>query len=564
MTTVSDSALIQLPIAFEIAEDASCDDCLNLAAKWLHECATLHPACIDTSSFTPTRLIYAGNDGRCPFLYITSPGEKIKYAALSHCWGGKVPLTTTCSSLDQRKRGIPFATFPKTFQDTLILARRLSLDYVWIDSLCIIQDDESDWAKESARMGPLYHNAHITIAADVGSCSTSGFLVKRPKETQPKAFDLRLEERKATIYARRRMIKQGGDRAIAHTPIKFKARNPLFNRAWAFQERLLSSKILHFTDTEICWECNSWTRCECRPDAIPLEPDRGYFRIMKEWAPGFHIGRPDYGSAFLNSFAGLNHHREWMQLVQLYTMRDLTFQTDRLPAMAGLAAWMGKLTGMEYIAGIWKEGLKLQLMWYVPENIENIFGRSFYPEGFSSEKKESSRHINYYAPSWSWASITGPVSFLVLEAWEQQMVGQVLDIVNVQYTTSTANPFGPVKEARLTVTGLVAPVRVYPFTPPNPTNSLMNIKCTRNKTLSGRFFPDIRDKNPEFEDDEPLFALQLVYTHLNFRNGATVAMVMRRSQRDVSCYERIGFMETIGWNIIEWCSVGTTQTITII
>jgi Heterokaryon incompatibility protein (HET) len=91
--------------------------------------------------------------------------EKGQYVTLSHCWGQQKFLTTTKETLPLRTKGIEWDSMPRTFQDAATITRRLGFQYLWIDALCIIQDSEIDWETESAKMGSIYQDSVLTIAA---------------------------------------------------------------------------------------------------------------------------------------------------------------------------------------------------------------------------------------------------------------------------------------------------------------------------------------------------------------------------------------------------------------
>jgi hypothetical protein len=131
--------------------------------------------CRAAKSTLPTRVVYVGDGSREPYLYETSREDAL-YTALSHCWGGKknIHLTTKTADLEIRGESIPISTLPKTFADAVLLTRKLGIKYIWIDSLCIIQDDAEDWVRESARMAEVYQNAALTISADGAADGSQG------------------------------------------------------------------------------------------------------------------------------------------------------------------------------------------------------------------------------------------------------------------------------------------------------------------------------------------------------------------------------------------------------
>ncbi|KAF8851703.1 HET-domain-containing protein [Acephala macrosclerotiorum] len=154
---------------------------LSFEAKWLQECSSNHTTCPPSQDHPlPTRVLDLGTPSSTstPYLLITNaqPG---KYVALSHCWGGSLPLNTITSTLPSRQAGIPFSEFPKTFQDAVTITKRLGFQYLWIDSLCIIQDSKSDWAAEAARMGMVYKHSTLTISANIAGNPHVGILQSR-------------------------------------------------------------------------------------------------------------------------------------------------------------------------------------------------------------------------------------------------------------------------------------------------------------------------------------------------------------------------------------------------
>lgn len=149
---------------------------LRLAAHWLKTCTESHDQCKELRKNTvplPSRVIDVGPpDGSQHPRLLESRDQIGEYVALSHCWGTAQVLTTTQRSMEKRLARIPLLTMPKTFRDAVRVVRMLEFRYLWIDSLCIIQDSDDDWAAEADQMGTVYQNATLTIAA-VGATSAS-------------------------------------------------------------------------------------------------------------------------------------------------------------------------------------------------------------------------------------------------------------------------------------------------------------------------------------------------------------------------------------------------------
>lgn len=156
--------------------------------------------------------------------------------------------------------GFPSSELPKTFQDAIVVSRRLQIKYLWIDSLCILQDSPEDWKHESAQMHHVYGNAYVTIAADDSRDSSEGlFRVRPPFFVTPTIVTAAWNEvpSKKFIVIPRRFWSDSV------------AESPLNQRAWVLQERYLSPRIIHFGESQILWECRSLECCETFPHGIP-------------------------------------------------------------------------------------------------------------------------------------------------------------------------------------------------------------------------------------------------------------------------------------------------------
>lgn len=157
------------------------EEFFDLISTWLKDCQIDHSACKPSASrgTLPTRVIDVGSSdgGTVPRICETN-GVTGDYIALSHCWGGGQPLKTTKENISSMKTGIPWAKLPNTFQDAITVTRRLGLRYLWIDSLCIVQDDAQDWEREAANMAVIFESAYLTIAA---TAATNGSVCTFPK-----------------------------------------------------------------------------------------------------------------------------------------------------------------------------------------------------------------------------------------------------------------------------------------------------------------------------------------------------------------------------------------------
>lgn len=265
--------------ARHIPRDPNNPSCFTLVTQWLQNCLKNHESCSMASSKPaplPKRVVAVGDETNTDIRLVETelqipahatgpPG----YIALSHCWGKTVHLTTTKSTFTQRKANIPWAGLRPTFRDAVLLTRRLGLEYLWIDSLCIIQDDAQDWVNESAKMASIYQGAQLVLAATSAVDGDGGCLAPRGAylEVQGTSHDgnpfrfFGRKKRDHTVFNAQRVGTQ--DFSVKSIKDERYRSYPLLTRAWCFQERLLATRMLHFTADEMVFDCLEGIECEC-------------------------------------------------------------------------------------------------------------------------------------------------------------------------------------------------------------------------------------------------------------------------------------------------------------
>ena len=258
---------------------------------------------------------------------------------------------------------------PQTFKDAIWITRRLGYQYIWIDSLCIIQDSAEDWEAESKKMAAIYQNATATISADAADGDHQGIFTgvyNRRDKFKLLALPCSSAKRglKGNIFV---SIREGRH--------DFKIM-PLQTRAWVLQEKALSVRVLHYQHTGLLWHCQTSSSTEVRPTLQQRHLDiRQLHKIPFKQLPA----RIDYDIHYL-LWGDPATLAWWYSQVTDYTMRKLTFQKDRFPAIAGLAREFADRTGYHYMAGIWAEDFRRCLLW-----------KGVVPESY-----------NGLGPSWSW------------------------------------------------------------------------------------------------------------------------------------------------------------------
>jgi hypothetical protein len=200
------------------------------------------------TSSMPTRLINLGS----PLHLVDSASiGPSRYVALSHCWGQLSEQERFCTSkqnIAQLKESINIHSLPRTFRDAIRVTRGIGIDYLWIDSLCIVQDDKDDWENELTRMEQVFSSAYCTIGASSSKSSMEGFLNnRRPRScVQLETANIR------TLYVCPNIDDFHRDVNLGE----------LNSRGWVLQERVLSRRSIFYTSTQVYWECGAGVHCE--------------------------------------------------------------------------------------------------------------------------------------------------------------------------------------------------------------------------------------------------------------------------------------------------------------
>jgi hypothetical protein len=297
------------------------------------------------------------------------PGE---YATLSHCWGKKEAITTTTATLELRKKGIAWSELSKTFQDAVVITGKLGLRYIWIDSLCIIQDDLWDWEIESKKMADIYEASMLTIAAAKAQDGESGCFTKGRESTKIVSSH-RQSNGPFEVWYQVSAEHEGFADWIMYPGSVFDLH--LFDRAWCLQEELLAQRVLYYTEDEVVWQCKTLLDCRCGRIAEDLaQENMQSLKLAYEQAIRDNPGSDN--AAYL-----------WSRIVMHYTSRKMTKETDRFPALSGLAKVFQTQGLGDYVAGLWTKQLPLWLTWRTVISMPTLHEGPF------------------TAPSWSWASI---------------------------------------------------------------------------------------------------------------------------------------------------------------
>ncbi|KAH6661420.1 heterokaryon incompatibility protein-domain-containing protein, partial [Truncatella angustata] len=322
--------------------------------RWTDECKRSHDACNhplpgqQINSLLPKRPMDVGLTGQSHLRLVilnNIPGE---YLALSYCWGKThAGMITTDDNLGQMQVGVELALFSQTIKYAVKVARALHVQYLWVDALCIIQRQpgSEDWKEESQKMSQIYGNAYLTIAASSASDSAEVSFV----EPMGPLRDSSTGQRK--IYFKEQIDMR---EAFAEDVEK----GFLLRRASVKQERILSPRIIDFSGRQIYWSCRTCRYSEAgENNADGAREAANLMHSMRLWGiiRLLHGKQRDTMEGFF--------FRAWGNLIGEYSVLGLTYESDRLAAMQGIAAVLSEVIGCRYFAGLWENNLADGLMW---------------------------------------------------------------------------------------------------------------------------------------------------------------------------------------------------------
>lgn len=390
----------------------SCENSAQFAKNCIEECRQSHEICRSGADglFLPTRMICVDAYQLEPNCYdvrldentLIPPGSR--YVALSYCWGDYRPACmTTSSNLPSQMERIRWEALPATFQDAVNFTRSLDVRYLWIDSVCIMQQEcgkfdreaEADWIKEAAKMFEVYKNSYATLAALYGHDSRAGLRMDSNRSRSTALASLKLGKSYLPLFIRPAHFLDGSIATQHHGTRQCEPGSyPLLTRAWTFQERMVSPRVLYFTDTEIVFQCSHDAKCEC---GVTTEADFQHVRKLSTARHKNETRRTQLGEHRLANSAVGKAWRE--EIVTTYSGLDLTEPRDRLPALGAVAQQFQAVRHNEkYLAGLWSATIHQDLLWTCSE----IKGPSH---------PRSALRRPYSLPTWSWASLPVSVNY---------------------------------------------------------------------------------------------------------------------------------------------------------
>lgn len=477
---------------------------VTLGCKWLADCSKIHTSCgplKDTE--IPTRVIDVEQEGAQEPKLIETNGRYGQWVTLSYPWGGTPPITTR-STYDDNLKEMPMASLPQLFQDAVRVVREMGFQYLWIDSICIIQGDVEDWARECAHMAQFYELSGFTIAACAASSPRSSLTPSIGANNSSCSFE---KEGIRFVASLDNMIDHEG-------PHMARERNSVIaTRAWCLQERLLAPRVLYLGSKQPYWECHTCRFYEfLRTPLLPTEERPIVSKV------GAHT--------ISKSILGTNEPfktKSWLDMVETYSRCILTNNMDKLPALSGIVQAAAKKTKDKYLAGIWLEELHKGLAWFCDPD----------------QRKVGRAATEYRAPSWSWASIDEPVLF----HWVDDYKAAKYEVLSATTTPATSDPFGRLSGGVLTLSAHIMEMQLTP----SMRQPMERHYDENNKQFYLDFWPDRTDKNGKKARKLPCLLL-----------GGTViygGLALEKVEGQSKTFRRVGFVYNSGY-MYEWRIVG--------
>lgn len=407
---------------------------------------------------------------------------------------------------------------PRNFRDAIALTRTLAIEYLWIDSLCIIQDSAQDWQMECTWMTDIYAGSFINIGANASSNANGGIFCDRdPKTVMPlrASMNFKADDRLKGLYAILPISWKLG--ALEHAPLS--------KRSWTVQERLLSPRTIHSLSNKVIWDRPSLQASESDTTGL-LEQTKGNF-TMREWA----LSPLKEGNL---SHRGNVCLRMWELAVKMYTRGELTFASDKLVAISGLARFLKDMwadNSITYLAGLWNYELEGSLTWHTSEGTPLV-------------------DDTYRAPSWSWAFVNGPITpgFGFPAGEGNKLPTKVLSV----YTQPINDPFGPVNTGYMTLSSPLCRVQLQ-FSDDEPASKkypLTLISTGHTLNFDYLYFDNrgIEGDNCRIvaNSDYALAGIAKLSTTANLMEGLILHAIGSKAGQ----YIRIGFFEIESWGVV--------------
>lgn len=373
---------------------------MALLKYWFKDCYDNHPYCRPPSPpFIPSRLLLIENEHSAKVLETKDCNAHYRYVALSHCWGDANRLKLQKSNMVDLLKHISITELPTTYREGISITLALGFSYIWIDSLCIIQDDEQDWAKEAAMMKDVFEHCSINLSATAApDSSQSNFTHRDPTSIPLLEIDTLNQKWEGPGQSKHWLARSWID--LRREEISSSA---LHSRAWVFQEANLARRRIDLARSQMWWHCQQHWACETHPLGVWSVMGWEWFGVDDEEYYSMCDRRCHYNASLGTSMSSLSgpassqtSQSDWSGFIYRYSNCEITKTKDRLIAFSGIAQRYAQDQGLnlnDYLAGIWRQDLPDNLLFKACHNkLSGIY-----------------RSDEYRAPSWSWISLEGPI-----------------------------------------------------------------------------------------------------------------------------------------------------------
>lgn len=416
---------------------------IGQAKLWLGICRSQHGSCRSSAFELPLRLIdvqaeqgsrrdgfpiderYGGPIKLC---YTESFPPDTEYLTLSHRWGDGPPVVLTHETKAQYHKSIPTGLLDKpagkVFRDAIHITRCLGFQYLWIDSICINQQDDHEKGTEIMKMHQIYSGAVLNLSATSAMSGAEGMITTR-NAASVAPIVLEMDSTPPDGESGKMILFR--DNWLTEVD-----KGPVNQRAWVFQERMLATRVLHFTWSQIYWECNSCTASEVHPRHDP-----------EVYSPSVAMRGPRKRNLRMCTSSPADFPGLWAELLQRYSKTDISFSTDRLVAISAIARAICESAGLrasDYYAGIWAPFLPRAMLWT-----------------FQSPGR---RPPTYVAPTWSWASVEGQS---LARTIHDDVDADAISVVVIATTLKSGDQFGQVTAGAARLRGSVYKVLLRRF-----------------------------------------------------------------------------------------------------
>lgn len=369
---------------------SKCD--FALLQNWIKCCELWHGPCC----YTPGRTISPGLPEFTQFRLIDVQEECVvrrsietRYIALSYVWGKTQGFTTLKENLADLEEPLGLKKcehmIPRTIADAMTVTRLLSERYLWVDALCIVQNDLHEKHRQIANMDVVYGNAVLTINAAEGRDANSGLwgLPSKPRHVQQKTLEYHPNRH---LIIAQPMLTEITNRSYWNT------------RAWTYQERFLSKRTLTFTTYQVYFECQRIVWCE---DVVAERHEVIDYFQMDDFLPIDWSAENNHHMYKLHYSLHVEKSTDWVEClrtVEEYSPRQLSFDSDVLAAFAGMIKVLEEMFNSPFLCGLPESLLHCALLWQPEEKLQ--------PRTPNTDTSTS-----FPFPTWSWAGWKGKIVY---------------------------------------------------------------------------------------------------------------------------------------------------------